>query len=586
MPLPPSGGPSAPKPPALPAIPKKKRKALFWNKIPAHSLSRTVWNDLPKTSVDVTREIDRIDELFAVGSKPVAPPSEVKPNGRKANPTTLLDLTRAQNVSIVLTRIKIPFPELRTALLQCDESKLSVDNLKSINKCLPTTEELELVRDYEGNVGALSKADQFFKEMLGIPRLSERLACMVYMRKFELDLEELKPDLRILKHAVDEVNGSAKFKSVLHTVLTIGNVLNSSTFRGEAAGFQLSDLLKLRETKPSQPTPATPTLLHYLVRVLNKGDKGLVGFLDDCSHVEAAARLSTQSVMQSISTLISGHEAVQQEMAVLQRIGISSQSDQFVETTAEFLRHSTPQIKALQLAGSTVQASLNKLLSYFGEDPGQTRPEDFFGLVSSFGQALMRAEEDTLQADRKAELEEEKSKAQQQKAGVDRGYAYGLKIPQFGPEVRGPLASSSTPNADEAAESATPTASRINSTSNPPHESTNGTAGDGTLKAVANADAGRRSYRGRGQLDEAIKELRAGAARKSAKPLFPDPETQPQPEEAHTIGRTRFAPTTLGRDSPYATLSGRKSLRIPSASAHRRPLSRVFLTGDPVARDD
>ncbi|SPO21738.1 related to Diaphanous protein homolog 1 [Ustilago trichophora] len=629
-PPPPPGAPGAPKPPSLPLIPKKKRKALFWNKIPAHSLARTVWNDLPAQSVDVKGEIERLDELFAVGSKPVAAVPDNKQNGPKAKLTTLLDLTRAQNVSIVLTRIKVPFPELRTALLQCDETKLTVDNLRSIKSCLPTTEELELVRDYDGDVGSLSKADQFFKEMLGIPRLSERLACMVYMRKFELDLEELKPDLRILKHAVDEINASTKFKSVLHTVLTIGNVLNSSTFRGEAAGFQLSDLLKLRDTKPSQPSPATPTLLHYLVRVLNKTDKTLVGFLDDCSHVEAAARLSTQSTMQTITALITGHDAVQEEMAVLQRFGISSQSDRFVDVTAEFLRQSGPQIKALQLAGTTVQASLTKLLTYFGEDPTNTKPEDFFGLVSSFGQALMRAEEDTLQADRKAELEEQKK--QKAANGFGKG-KFGLRIPQFGPEVRGPLAANADPkvvvtSAEEQLEAtdqlspvneSTPTASRFRSRS-PAAESPS----SGESKASpTQTDAGRRSYRGRGQLDEAIKELRAGAAGRKLANAFAresaSASTSPSPSKSRifirppiednitaeeedaqegTIGRTRFSPGTLrgqsNRDSIYGTLSanpnggtlsGRKSLRMKQSNA-RRPLSRVFLTGEPVNRDD
>lgn len=614
-----------------------------------------MWSDLPATSVDVTGEIDRLDELFAVGVKPIAPVPGAKQNERKANPTTLLDLTRAQNVSIVLTRIKVPFPELRIAILQCDEDKLTIDHLKSVKNCLPTTEELELVRDYDGDVGALSKADQFFKEMLGIPRLAERLACMVYMRKFELDLEELKPDLRILKHAVDEINASAKFKAVLHTVLTIGNVLNSSTFRGEAAGFQLGDLLKIKDTKPSNPSPATPSLLHYLVRVLNKTDKTLVGFLDDCSYVEAAARLSTQSIMQSITALITGYEAVQQEMATLQRIGISSQSDRFVDVTATFLRQSGPQIKALQLAGTTVQTSLTKLVSYFGEDPTQTKPEDFFGLVSSFGQALMRAEEDTLQADRKAELEE-------QKKDLGRKVFGGIRIPQFGPEVRGPLAGSaatavSIPSAGSepggtgktehssaeeqleatdqltpVSELATPTASRFRSRA----ESTS-PVDSGTLKAekspasAAHADAGRRSYRGRGQLDEAIKELRAGAAgrklanvfaranggesnhaspspsksRLFARPQFDASEEENEDSfveeqvlpEGGTIGRNaRFSasPSTLrNRDSIYGTLSGnpnetlsgRKSLRVKQNTT-RRPLSRVFITGDPVNRDD
>lgn len=577
----------------------------------------------------MTGEIDRLDELFAVGSKPVAAVPDAKQTGPKAKSTTLLNLTRAQNVSIVLTRIKIPFAEMRAAILQCDESKLSIDHLKSINKCLPTTEELGLVRDYDGDISTLSKADQFFKEMLGIPRLSERLACMVYMRTFELDLEEIKPDLRILKHAVDEINGSAKFKSVLHTVLTIGNVLNSSTFRGEAAGFQLNDLLKLKDTRPSQPTPATPTLLHYLVRVLNKTDKTLVGFLDDCSHVEAAARLSTTSIMASIAALITGHGTIKQETAILQKVGISSQSDRFVDVTAEFLRQSSPQLKALQLAEKTVSASLTKLLTYFGEDPSQTKPEDFFGLVSSFGQALMRAEEDTLQADRKAELEKQKK----EKGLMGKG-RFGMRVPQFGPEVRGPLAgvaagaavTPATP-AVETLESpisdVTPTASRFHTPA----------AGGGTLRAdpspaiPTQVDAARRSYRGRGQLDEAIKELRAGAAGRKLANVFANRDTSPSPTkpssrifarpppleidttaeeeddqmhtlEAGTIGRSRFSPATLrnagaGRDSiygtlssnPNGTLSGRKSLRVKQGGA-RRPLSRVFLTGDRVERDD
>lgn len=198
----------APAPPLLPDIPKKKRKALFWNKIPAHSLSTTVWNDLPTTSVDVTKEIERLDELFATSGKPVAVPVENAQSGQRSKPTTLINITRAQNISIMLARIKVPFSEMRTALLECDDGKLTLDHLKSIKSCLPTSEELEIVRDYDGNFGALSKADQFFKVMLGIPRILERLTCMVHMRKFELDLEELKPDLQVLKNAADEVNAS------------------------------------------------------------------------------------------------------------------------------------------------------------------------------------------------------------------------------------------------------------------------------------------------------------------------------------------------------------------------------------------
>jgi len=97
-----------------------------------------------------------------------------------------------------------------------------------------------------------------------IPRLSERLDCILYRRKLELDIEEIRPELNTLRNASHELRLSTKFKQILqvekivtillmktHTrpmgkaVLAVGNVLNDSTFRGGARGFQLDALLKV-----------------------------------------------------------------------------------------------------------------------------------------------------------------------------------------------------------------------------------------------------------------------------------------------------------------------------------------------------
>ena len=42
----------------------------------------------------------------------------------------------------MLSRIKLPLPEIRRALLELDDDLLSVDDLKAIGKQLPTTEEV------------------------------------------------------------------------------------------------------------------------------------------------------------------------------------------------------------------------------------------------------------------------------------------------------------------------------------------------------------------------------------------------------------------------------------------------------------
>jgi len=85
-----------------------------------------------------------------------------------------------------------------------------------------------------------------------IPRLSERLECTIYRRKLDLEIEEIRPELNILRNASREVRHSNKFKQVLQAILAVGNTLNGSTFRGEARGFQLEALLKVCMTTASE----------------------------------------------------------------------------------------------------------------------------------------------------------------------------------------------------------------------------------------------------------------------------------------------------------------------------------------------
>jgi hypothetical protein len=91
-------------------------------------------------------------------------------------------------------------------------------------------------------------------------------------------------------------------------VLALGNILNGSSFRGGARGFQLEGLLKvinlslglfalsfedyqLKETKTARAEQSgCPTLLHYLARVLMRTDPSLCTFVDEIPHLEPAAR--------------------------------------------------------------------------------------------------------------------------------------------------------------------------------------------------------------------------------------------------------------------------------------------------------
>ncbi len=106
-----------------------------------------------------------------------------------------------------------------------------------------------------------------------------------------MDLEEIKPDIALLRRAHDELKRSNGFKRMLSVVLSVGNALNGGTFRGSAAGFRVEDLLKLKDTRTSISDKNGPaTLLHYIVKILRAENPDLNDLAIEIPHLDGAAR--------------------------------------------------------------------------------------------------------------------------------------------------------------------------------------------------------------------------------------------------------------------------------------------------------
>lgn len=66
----------------------------------------------------------------------------------------------------MLARIKLNKSEIKRAILELDDTRLSTDDLRAISRQLPTQEEINRIRDF-GDLTKLSKADQYFGEVSG-----------------------------------------------------------------------------------------------------------------------------------------------------------------------------------------------------------------------------------------------------------------------------------------------------------------------------------------------------------------------------------------------------------------------------------
>ena len=204
---------------------------------------------------------------------------------------SLLDLSRANNMSIMLARMRLSYSEIKRAILELDDQTLSIDNLKSLKQYVPAFEEIQLVRNYDGDISKLGNAEKYVLEVMDIPRLNQRLESMIFKRKFMNEYEEILPNISNVLKASDESRKSGKLEKILRIVLDIGNFMNGSTNRGSAYGFQLEALIKLKDTKVSKKdNDGTPTLLHYLVRFLNSKEPECLDFGEDIPALKSAAR--------------------------------------------------------------------------------------------------------------------------------------------------------------------------------------------------------------------------------------------------------------------------------------------------------
>lgn len=93
----------------------------------------------------------------------------------------------------MLARIRhYTLDEIRTAILQVDETVLTEQTVKQFLAFVPTAEEKGKLTAYTDNPEALAKGDRFFVEMMKIDRYEARLKAWYFKMTFRERFRELE----------------------------------------------------------------------------------------------------------------------------------------------------------------------------------------------------------------------------------------------------------------------------------------------------------------------------------------------------------------------------------------------------------
>ncbi|CAM8905311.1 unnamed protein product [Rhodiola kirilowii] len=399
-------GPSRTLGPAT-ATRRSSLKPLHWSKV-TRAVQGSLWEELQRygePQIAPEFDVSEIEKLFSAtaptSDKSGAKDGRRKSAGAKTEKVTLIDIRRAYNTEIMLTKVKMPFPEMMAAVLKMDESILDIDQVENLIKFCPTKEEMELLKNYTGDKNGLGKCEQFFLELMKVPRVESKLRVFAFKIQFRSQTTEFRNSLNTVNSACQEVRMSLKLKEIMKKILYLGNTLNQGTARGAAVGFKLDSLLKLTDTRAST---GKMTLMHYLCKVLASKSPALLDFDKDLASLEAATKIQLKSLAEEMQAIIKGLEKVKQELAASENDGAVSAD--FSERLKEFVGESEAEVAALTTLYSVVGRNADALAQYFGEDPARYPFEQVTATLLTFVRLFKKAHEENI---KQAELEKKKA---------------------------------------------------------------------------------------------------------------------------------------------------------------------------------
>ncbi|GLD94949.1 hypothetical protein PINS_up003574 [Pythium insidiosum] len=190
--------------------------------------------------------------------------------------------------------------------------------------------------------------------MAEIPRVTEKIAVMLFVSQFDQQVRELRTRIHTITQACSQVLQSERLARCFELVLATGNALNSGTDMENAHGVTLESLLKLSETKS---VDRSTTLLQFVVKLIHdRGEADILCFLNELSALSDARRYSN----------------------------LIFDENKFVSTMREHVLRLKAAAEEVEAEVETMSSVWESTCIYLGENPASCASDYALGLLNRF----------------------------------------------------------------------------------------------------------------------------------------------------------------------------------------------------------
>lgn len=130
--------------------PSNPLKSFNWSKIPEQKLQGTIWSELDDTKLYNVMDLESIDKIFCAyqknGVSTEGSIEDLRTLGKNKKTMSVIDSRRAQNCTILLSKLKMSDNEITRTILSMDQQNiLHIDMVEQLLKYIPSSEEAALL---------------------------------------------------------------------------------------------------------------------------------------------------------------------------------------------------------------------------------------------------------------------------------------------------------------------------------------------------------------------------------------------------------------------------------------------------------
>jgi hypothetical protein len=167
------------------------------------------------------------------------------------------------------------------------------------------------------------------------------------------------------------------------------------------------------------------TLLHYLPELLEKDFPHLVEFYKDISNVEDGSKVGIPAVRSAVNIIRDGLKSLQGLVEAMKLDAnkpippngtvknekTASSNVKFTETMGKFYDESVQSYQKLNDTFAEAEKQFELAVTFYGDEPKTSTPEEFFGVFAKFSKAYQAAKAENVAVRLKAEAEKNREEA-------------------------------------------------------------------------------------------------------------------------------------------------------------------------------